>query len=128
MLTTNDVDMQVVHTLASFGTIVDNCAVPIVHAFHSSDFSYCDHKVTQESCMAILSLANACESVTVLGDDQEVLGCHWGNVSECQAFVVFVDNVSWDLFADNFVKNSDFLGLRALSKCLFSSFHCSKLK
>ena len=120
-------DVQVVHTLATLGAIVDNSAVAISHAFLGSNFSYCDHKVAEKSCMAVFSLANACESVPVLGDDQEVLGCHWGNVSECQAFVVFVDNISWDLFADNFVKDSDFFGLRALSECLFSSFHCFKI-
>ena len=64
--------------------------------------------------MPLLRLAQLREAVPVLGDDQEVHRCLWIDVSEGQAAVVLIDDLSWDLLADDLVEDGGCALVRSL--------------
>ena len=114
MLSADDVDVQMEDRLAALGTLVDHSSVALLgQALLCRDFGDDDHHVAQKCGMSILSLADASETVAVLGDDQKVLGGDGGDVLECQALVIFVDDVGWDLLANNLVENRIFYSFSA---------------
>ena len=78
-------------------------------------------QVTEEGGVAILRLADTRQTVTVLWDDQKVLGGHRGNVAESEAQIILVNDVSRNLFCDDFVENSHLFGGGSLRLCLLVS-------
>lgn len=62
-------------------------------------------QVPQEALVALVRLAESCEAVAVLGDDQEV---HWRlgvDVPESQRLIILVYDGGRDLLRDDFIKN-----------------------
>ena len=87
-------DVQVVHTLATLGAIINDCAISLLRkTFLSGNFGSYNHKVAKESCMPIFSFGDSSETITVFGDHKEMLGGHWCDIAECQTLIIFVDNI-----------------------------------
>ena len=115
------------NTLAALCSFVDDSAVATFgKAFLSSHFGTSDHQVAQKRGVAILSLGDASESVTVLGNDEEVFGSDGCDVAESQTLVILVDDVGRDLLAHDLVEDGVFFGYGCLSLSLLASFlsHC----
>lgn len=84
--------------------------------------------MAQQSRVRIVSEAKLGESLPVFRNNQEMSFGYSVDVSESKAFVIFVNNRSWDFFGHDLVEDCDFLGLGRLRKCLlidkaFSSGH-----
>ena len=108
-------DVQVEHWLATLSALVNDGAVAMLcQTFLLSDLCHDNHQVTQKSGMPVFSLADSRKSITVLGNDQEVLWGNGCNISESQALLILKYNISWDNLAYNLVENGIFLGLTLL--------------
>lgn len=62
-------------------------------------------QMTKDVLVSLSCLAQASEAVAVLGDHKEV---DWGlrrDITEGQCLIVFVNDVSWNLLANDFVEN-----------------------
>ena len=106
LLSTDHMDVEVEDTLAALSTFIDDCAVALFsQAFLRGNFGNDSHQMTQKCGMSLLSLADSSETVAVFGNDQEVLRGNWCNISEGQALLIFEDDVSGDLFTNNFVED-----------------------
>ena len=121
MLTTDDMDVEVVNCLTAMHAFVDDGSIARVgHALFSCNLCAHDHEVSKECRVSVFSLADSSETVTVLGDDEEVLGGDRCDIVEGQALVVFIDDVSGDFLPDNFVEDGDFFWRSRLCQLLFT--------
>ena len=83
MLTTDDVDVQMVDALASLSTIIDHSAISTVSkALLCGHLRRNDHQMAKKSYMAVFSPRYASEPVAVLRDDEEMFGSHGCNITE----------------------------------------------
>ena len=76
--------------------------------------------MSQKRGVAVFSLADTSKPISVFRDDQKVDLGDWGNISESEALVVFVDDSGRNLLLDDLVKNCDFFRLCSLGLCLLS--------
>ena len=80
MLSTDEVDVQVVDRLATFFAFVDDSAVAINHTLLFCDSSSLDEHVSEKSGMLFFSLTNTRKSISVLRNHQEMVVCNWESV------------------------------------------------
>ena len=114
MLTSNYVDVEMEDGLAALGTFVDDSTVALLRqTLLGCDFGYDDQQMTQKSSMPVLSLAYACQTITVFGNDEEVFGSHWCDILKSQALIILEDDVGGDLLTNDFIKNGVFYGFTA---------------
>ena len=112
-------DVQVEDGLASVASLIDHCAVAgLSETLLCRNFGSYDHEVTKQLLVSILSLADARQAISVLWNDQKVLGSDRRDVTESQALVIFKDDVGRDLLPDDLVKNGVLLGNGGLSLLL----------
>ena len=112
-------DMQVVHTLTAMLPIVDHNSEALTEAFLFGDLGDHNHHVAEQLLVPLLCELKLAQAISVLGDHQEVGLCNWGDISESETEVVFVDHSCRNFFLDNLVENCDFFSLSSLRLGLF---------
>ena len=120
MLSAKYVDVKVMDSLATLFTVVNYCSVATcTDSFLFCNFGNYDHEVAKKCCMSIFSFANACQTITVFRDYQEVDFCLRGYIFEGKAEVVFVKDGCRNFFFYDSVENCDINWSCSLCFCLF---------
>ena len=77
MLPSDDVDMQVIHTLAALLPIVDHRPeASLAQSFLPGNSRSNDHKVAQQLLVPVLGFRQLAQPVTILWNDQEMRLCY----------------------------------------------------
>jgi hypothetical protein len=113
------VDVEVVDALTSLLAFVDDSTVTVNHTLFLGNSSSTNKHVSEESGVAVFSLANASKSISVLRNHQEVVAGDWEGIFERHDFIVLEENLSGDLSFHNLIENSDLLFSGSLGLFLF---------
>jgi len=96
-------DMQMRHGFAAVRAVVDDDAVSIVcDALVEGDFGGGEQQVAEQCLIGILCESDAWDDP--FWDDENMDWSLRRNVAECEALVVFIDDISWDLAISDFFK------------------------
>ena len=110
-----------VDTLAAILSVVnDNPVASLVKSLLLGDLGDGDHQMAEHGGVGLIGLAQLGEALSVFWDHQKVGLANWGNISESQADIIFVNDVSWDFLGNNLVKNCHFLWGCSLGFFLFT--------
>ena len=100
--------MEMVDALASMDSVVNHDTIAMVKAFLFGYFSHNRHHVSEHLLVLVLCFLNHDQAISVFWYNQKVCLCNWGDVSESQAVLVFVDHISWDGLIYDFVEYRSF--------------------
>lgn len=92
--------------LTSFFTIIYDQSVPILKFFLFCYFCSYKNQFTQNRLMPLFSMLYHIKSIFNFRNYQDMDGCLWRNISKSNNLSILVYNICWDLFSNNFVKDS----------------------
>lgn len=105
MTATDDMDVQMVNTLSTMRTIIDNQAETARHqAFLMGNLLSREHQMAQKFLLVLSRIAQTVEAILVLWNHQKVNRALRVDVAEGQANVILVDDVRWNLLRNQLVE------------------------
>ena len=122
LLSSNNVNMKVVHGLTSIFAIVYNQSKSVSEVLLFGKLCCRDHEMSKERIVPVFRELKLTEAISVLGNNQEMRFSHRCDVSKGQTIGILKDLVAGNCSTDNLVKESNLLWLGRLRFRLFT-FH-----
>lgn len=103
LATSEDVQVEVVNRLSPVSSIVDHYPKTIVKFLLSSYFVCSQQKMTKKRVILLCSIAE--HRQPLLGNHKDMSWCLRRDITEGQALVILIHNVSWDGLVNDLVED-----------------------
>jgi len=111
LLSTHDVNVEMIHALAALHAVVDDASESRVELLLLGHELSSIHEVTQNSLVFLRRLGETRQTGANLRNDQKVSLCLWVDVAESQRQVVLVNDGGGDFLGDDFIKDGAFFAI-----------------